>query len=47
LQPRLDNPQGLIFWNAREDSNQFRVLWLTEEVARCRSEDGRCDFFLP
>lgn len=47
LQPRLDNPQGLIFWNTREDSNQFRILWLTEEVARCKSEDGRCDFFIP
>lgn len=47
LQPRLDNPQGLIFWNTREDSNQFRVLWLTEEIARCKSEDGRCDFFIP
>jgi serine/threonine protein kinase len=47
LQPRLDNPQGLIFWTANENSNQFRVLWLTEEVARCKSEDGRCDFFIP
>lgn len=47
IQPRFDRPQGQIFWTEQEDSKQFRVLWLKEEVARCQSADGWCDFFLP
>jgi serine/threonine protein kinase len=47
IQPRFDRPQGQIFWTAQEGSDQFRILWLKEEIARCKSADGRCDFFLP
>ncbi len=47
IQPRFDRPQGRIFWTEQEGSTQFRVLWLKEEVARCQSADGWCDFFLP
>lgn len=44
------NPErasGLIFWTAQEDSRQFRVLWRGEEVARCQTGAGRCDFYTP
>lgn len=47
VQPRFDRPQGQIFWTELEGSNQFRILWLNKEIARCNAADGRCDFFLP
>jgi hypothetical protein len=47
VQPRFDRPQGQIFWTELNGSNQFRILWLNKEIARCNAADGRCDFFLP
>ncbi|GAB4538043.1 MAG: hypothetical protein Fur002_00870 [Anaerolineales bacterium] len=47
-QPRLDpEDKPLIFWNEREGSTQFRVLWVDEEVARCEISAGVCEIFTP
>lgn len=47
IQPRFDKPEGLWFWNQKEGSTQFRVLWVGEEVARCEIDAGVCDFYIP
>lgn len=47
VQPRFDKPEGLWFWNEREGSTQFRVLWVGEEVARCEIDAGVCDIYIP
>ncbi len=48
VQPRLDpEDKHLIFWNPREGSTQFRVLWLDEEVARCEITAETCEFYIP
>jgi len=36
-----------VFWTAREDSSQFRVLWNDQEVARCEIGAGACEVYLP
>lgn len=36
-----------IFWTPQEGSRQFRVLWGTEEVARCEIAAGTCEVYLP
>jgi len=48
IQPRTDpEDRHLIFWNEREGSTQFRILWLNEEVARCDVNAETCDFYVP
>jgi serine/threonine protein kinase len=46
-QPRFDRPEGLWFWNQKEGSTQFRVLWVGQEIARCEIDAGVCDFYIP
>jgi len=36
-----------IFWTLDDSSDEFRVLWLDEEIARCSIEAGTCDFHVP
>ncbi|MFZ5912538.1 MAG: serine/threonine protein kinase [Chloroflexota bacterium] len=45
LQP--SEKRNTIFWTTKEGSQQFRVLWMNEEVARCEIQAGRCDFYIP
>lgn len=45
LNPEAES--GLIFWTAQEGSREFRVLWRGEEVARCPTGEGICDFYTP
>ena len=48
IQPRTDEAdRHLLFWNQREGSTQFRVLWLDQEVARCDISAETCDFYVP
>ncbi len=50
VQPRFDNPGDLIFWSSAygyQNSTQFRVLWVGEEVARCEITAGVCDVYIP
>ncbi|CAG0969144.1 partial Serine/threonine-protein kinase StkP, partial [Anaerolineales bacterium] len=35
VQPEMEVEPTLFFWNSKEGSTQFRVLWLSEEVAHC------------
>jgi hypothetical protein len=37
----------VIFWTAREGSQQFRVLWDEQEVGRCEIAAGLCRVYLP
>jgi hypothetical protein len=43
--PQRSEP--VIFWTAREGSDQFRVLWNEQEVARCVIAAGLCRVYLP
>jgi serine/threonine protein kinase len=36
-----------IFWTPNENSSEFRVLWLNQEVGRCQIVAGTCDFRVP
>jgi serine/threonine protein kinase len=36
-----------VFWTSQKDSNQFRVLWNKQEIARCEIAAGMCEVFLP
>ena len=36
-----------IFWTPTDNSSEFRVLWLNEEVARCSISAGTCDMYIP
>lgn len=47
IQPRFDRPGNVLFWTPKDDSTQFRVSWLEEEVARCDIAAGRCEVFIP
>lgn len=47
IQPRFDRPGNILFWTPKDDSTQFRVNWLEEEVARCDIAAGRCEVFIP
>jgi hypothetical protein len=42
---------SVVFWTAKEGSQQFRVLWIVErqeeEVARCEIGAGTCEVFFP
>lgn len=37
----------LVFWITRETVNQFRVMWLGQEVGRCQTNLGLCQVYLP
>lgn len=45
LQPLETDPT--LFWTSQPGSQQFRVLWMGEEVARCEIAAGRCDVYVP
>ena len=47
VQPRKDEDRELLFWNPKEGSTQFRVLWLGEEIARCEISAGTCELYIP
>ncbi len=48
IQPRRDpEDKHLIFWDEREGSTQFRVLWVDEEIARCDISAGICEAYVP
>lgn len=36
-----------IFWTPLENSHQFRVLWKDEEIARCETDAGVCEVYVP
>ena len=36
-----------LFWTPSDNSLEFRVLWLNEEIARCEIKAGTCDFYVP
>ncbi|MEW6404036.1 MAG: protein kinase [Chloroflexota bacterium] len=36
-----------IFWTLKENSRQFRVLWMDEEIARCEVDEETCVIFVP
>ncbi|HSG42728.1 MAG TPA: TIR domain-containing protein [Anaerolineales bacterium] len=38
---------GNLFWTPDDNSEQFRILWLGEEIARCEIKAGKCDFYVP
>jgi serine/threonine protein kinase len=38
---------GEKFWFANESNGLFRILWLGNEIARCKVEAGACDFYVP
>jgi serine/threonine protein kinase len=44
--PSTDGSQ-LVFWITRETVNQFRVMWLGQEVGRCQTNLGLCQIYLP
>ena len=47
IQPRFDRPTTLLFWTSKNNSSEFRVIWLDEEVARCSMAAGACDVYIP
>ena len=47
IQPRKDKDRGLFFWDPKEGTTQFRVLWIGEEVARCEISAGSCEVYIP
>ncbi len=47
IQPRKEEDKNLFFWNPKEGSTQFRVLWVGEEVARCEISAGTCEVYIP
>ncbi len=47
IQPSKEENPELFFWNPKEGSTQFRVLWLKEEVARCEISASTCEIYIP
>jgi len=45
LKPAFDS--ATLFWTPNDNSKEFRILWLSEEIARCTIETGVCDFRVP
>lgn len=43
----IDKEKEMIFWNTKEGSTLFRVLWLDEEIARCEISAGACEIYIP
>jgi hypothetical protein len=44
---RFPPQSAKIFWTPTDTSQEFRILWLNEEVARCEISAGTCDFRVP
>ena len=36
-----------LFWTPNNNSHEFRVLWLEEEIARCEITAGTCNIYVP
>ena len=47
VQPRMDEDRELFFWNPKEGSTEFRILWGNEEIARCQISEGTCEIYIP
>jgi serine/threonine protein kinase len=47
VQPKMEEHPELFFWISKEGSEQFRVLWLDEEIARCQISMGTCEIYIP
>lgn len=45
LAPAIDSDE--LFWTPDDNSREFRILWLNQEIARCEIEAGTCDFRVP
>ena len=43
----LIKDSGKVFWVSDEPNGQFRILWLNQEIARCKIDEGACDFYVP
>jgi hypothetical protein len=43
----LPEDSDYLFWTPDDSSDQFRILWLDEEIARCEIKVGTCDFYVP
>lgn len=43
----MEKEEQMIFWTTKQESIQFRVLWLDEEIARCEISAGTCEVFVP
>lgn len=43
----MPDDESYLFWTPDNNSEQFRILWLGEEIARCEIEAGTCDFYVP
>jgi hypothetical protein len=44
---RFAPTSSTVFWTPNENSLEFKVMWLDEEIARCTIEAGTCDFYVP
>lgn len=42
-----ESSSSFVFWTAKANSHEFRVLWMDEEVARCEIGSGVCEVFVP
>jgi serine/threonine protein kinase len=47
IQPDKEEEPEIFFWTEKEDTTQFRVLWLGEEIARCEISAGACEIYIP
>jgi len=47
IQTRFDRPEKILFWVSKNDAEQFVVIWLKEEVARCDIAAGQCEVYIP
>ncbi|MEP6894513.1 MAG: hypothetical protein ABI986_02780, partial [Chloroflexota bacterium] len=44
---RIAPADPAIFWTPNDNSVEFRVLWLNQEIARCTIAAGACDYYVP
>ncbi len=44
---RLAPTSSEVFWTPNQDSQEFKVMWLDEEIARCSIAAATCDFYVP
>lgn len=44
---QLSPASDMFFWRATESAQQFRVLWLNDEIARCDIAAGVCEIYVP
>ncbi len=47
IQPDKIVEPEIFFWDIKEGSTQFRVLWVGEEIARCEIGAGACEIYIP